>query len=519
MNTDLVIFPAHTENIRFTWRTRYFFISHGIKIKDGNSFPLDELRRFYKNNNPEGALLYTELYLYGFSFHSEVNFGFFPKDCDPDGPVIISAEKSAFPLGKIKDKKLRKLFRDLEVMVYSDVNGMYYERLRSFLGAKNVSEMLRDIGYAITAWSKLDMESFGACFLYWPEGREGLAIPNFFVPFFADLIGADERLIRFYQRVGIKKYEDFFFLNFGRVEYMARLIAKQGMPVYEAGLHQVALWSFVYRLEEAKRALNEVGLDLRFLFLPLPKGLYPEQEEVLRKYSLISLPFGHSLDLAKAYADGYLPKEIGPIEGVLREYGIHDLTPWTIFVLKKKIDSYTLSGTSFRYASDPSLMMEVVISSLRNGIVAPKGVVSSTGERSDRINGFFSKNEPEKALSSLFGERRYLPIEEVKKIPGLIAYLLSGISAYRLDEDTGLCGSKEAISSLSMKKKELFFFPTMVPFEEILDFYESNSASPLLYLEEKAVGLEYDPFPRLLLPKKKKERQERGIPEYAGEQI
>ena len=513
MNEDRVIFPSHTGNIRFTWRARYFFLSRRIKIQEGSEFPLDELRRYYQADNHEGALLYTELFLYGFSFHCDFNLGFYPPDCDPDGPVIISADKNSFPLGSVKNKKLRKLFRDLEVMVRSDVNGMYYDRLKRFLRIPDVTSALRDAGYAITAWSKLDMENFGARFLYWPEGREGLAMPNFFLPFLSDLLGASPALLSFYDRLGIKTYEDFLHLNFGRVEYMSRLIAKQGMTSYEAGLHQVALWSFVYRLEEAKRALNEVDLDLRFLFLPIPEGLYQEQEAVLKKYLLISLPFGHSLSLAEAYARSSLPDELASLAPALSDYGIHNLIPWTIFLLSRRVKTYSLDVSYYRGSSDPGLALEGAISLLKSGIHASLDL-SREEERRAKIADALAKNDPEKALAILFAQKPYLPLETIKKIPGMAAYLSSGESEYRMDEETGLVGSKNSLQLLEKKKHELFFFPHMIPFEEILHFYESSGASPLLYLEEKAVGLEYDPFPRLMLPKKKAERLERGIPEY-----
>ncbi len=513
MNQDLVLFPSHTQNIRFTWRARYFFLSRGIKIQKGSQFPLDELRRYYQADNHEGGLLYSELFLYGFSFHCEFNLGFYPPDCDPDGPVIISAEKSAFPLGSIKNKKLRRLFRDLEVMVYSDVNGMYYDRLKRFLGVNGVSAMLRGLGYAITAWSKLDMENFGARFIYWPEGREGLAMPSFFLPFLSDLIGASPALVSFYDRLGFRRYEDFLRLNFGRVEYLARLIAKQGMSPYEAGLHQVALWAFVYRLEEAKRALNEADLDLRFLFLPIPQGLYPEQEKILRKYLLISLPFGHSMSLAKSYAEGRLPEELQSLAPVLGDYGIHNLVPWTIFLLQRRIKSLSLETSYYRGANDPGLILEGALTLLKNGVGVSLDFQSEE-ERRAKIADALAKNDPEKGLSILFAERRFLPLETIKKIPGMAAYLSSGQSQYAFDEETGLAGLKNSLQVLDKSKRELFFFPHMIPFEEILRFYEEHNASPLLYLEEKAVGLEYDPFPRLLLPKKKAERLERGIPDY-----
>ncbi|MBO4540753.1 MAG: hypothetical protein J5736_02120, partial [Bacilli bacterium] len=473
----------------------------------------DELRRYYQRDNREGALLYTELFLYGFSFHCEFNLGFYPPDCDPDGPVIISADKNPFPLGNVKNKKLRKLFRDLEVMVYSDVNGMYYDRLQRFLGLRGISEMLRSIGFAITAWSKLDMENFGARFLYWPVGREGLALPNFFLPFYADLISASPSLLSFYDRLGFKRFEDFLHLNFGRVEYLSRLIAKQGMSAYEAGLHQVALWAFVYRLEEAKRALNEVDLDLRFLFLPIPQGLYKEQEEVLRKYLLISLPFGHSLSLAEAYARGDLPPELENLRTVLADYGIRNLIPWTVFLLQRRIKTYSLAGSMYREANDPSLALEGAITLLKNGAGLSLGIADEE-ERRSKIADLLAKNDPEKALAILFAQKVYLPLEALKKIPGMVAYLKSGESSYGYDEETGLAGTLNSLKILEKRKRELFFFPHMIPFEEILHFYEESGASPLLYLEEKAVALEYDPFPRLLLPKRKAERLERGIPEY-----
>ena len=76
MTNDVVVFPNHAENIRFSWRTRYFFLTHKIAIETGSTFPLDFLRGVMREDEIRGNLIYTELYLFGFNFHLETRFLF-----------------------------------------------------------------------------------------------------------------------------------------------------------------------------------------------------------------------------------------------------------------------------------------------------------------------------------------------------------------------------------------------------------------------------------------------------------
>ena len=126
MSNDEVIFPNHAENIRFSWRTRYFFLSHKIAIKTGTVFPLDLIRDEIRHNDVLGLLLFQELYLFGFNFHSEEPLPLYPPDVLNKDRVLLSLDKGPFLFGRVKNKKLRKIFRDLDVMVNSDLNGMSY---------------------------------------------------------------------------------------------------------------------------------------------------------------------------------------------------------------------------------------------------------------------------------------------------------------------------------------------------------------------------------------------------------
>ena len=506
MSNDEVIFPNHAENIRFSWRTRYFFLSHKIAIKTGTIFPLDLLRDEIRHNDVLGMLLFQELYLFGFNFHSEEPLPLYPPDVLNKDRVLLSLDKGPFLFGRVRNKKLRKIFRDLDVMVNSDLNGMSYERLLSFTNIRFLAQKIEELGYAIEPWDNLAMERIGSTFLYWPEGREGLATPNFFLPFLSDLMSADIKLISLYRRVGLKRYGDFFHLNFGRVEFIGRLIAKQGMDPYEASLHQVALWTFVYELEEARRQLNEVNLDDRFLFYPIAKGHGEEEVAVLKKYLAVNIPFGRDLVLANAYNYKDLPTSLKGEAERLNNLEIRDLTIFTSEILNKTIDTYRVNGSPYLYALSPEFVFHGVLDSLLD-LSEPHLVTYNALDLTTKVDHYLAHNEPEKALDVLFDSKPYLPQSALRKIPGILAYIQSGEGKYALDKDIKVVGLKDSLDTLAKRKERLFVRKSYVSFEAVKDFYQNSGVSPLRHLREIGyLNTDYDPFPIVMKGKKKIEK-------------
>jgi|GEM_PF-3405864 len=502
---ETIVFPLHAEHIRFSWKTRYFFLVHGIKIASGESFPLDYLRYAYQDDAAKGALIYEELFLYGFNFHTEKPLPLFPEDASPSDEVLLSLNKSPFPFAKVESPAFAKIIEDLEVAVMGDLNGMNYHRLLEKAPSLRLHEELSSLGYGILPWEHLEMDRRGNDFLYWPEGREGLACPNFFLPFLADLLTASPKLVSFYQRVGVRHYLDFFQLGFGQVEYMARLIAKQGMSPAEASQHQMALWSFAYDLEESKRELNAVDLDWHYLFYPTPEGVSPEERRVLSKYHFIDRPFASDLLLANAFNARDLPTPLKKDAALLEEYGFHDLSVLTKWVLFEPIDSFGAGGRKYGYALNPEFVLNAVkVSCLYEGSRAPSIVAYSALDLEEKVGHFLGENNPERALDCLFDTKQYLFSSNLAKTKGLLAYILSGEGKYAYDPDLGVVGQKPSIAALKPLKERLLGFHSFLPFETLKAFYDETGISPLLLFQDKVVSVEYDPYPVLLLEKKKK---------------
>ena len=355
------------------------------------------------------------------------------------------------------------------------------------------------------------MERLGTSLLYWPEGREGLAIPRFFLPFLSTLLSSDHRLIECYQRVGIRKYGDFFRLNFGKVEYLARLIGRQGMDPYETGLHQLALWTFAYRLEEAKRDLNNVGLDDRFLFYPIPKGLLVEARDVMNKYLAISIPFARNLTLANSYNYQDLPTNLKGEESLLSSLGIKDLSIFSGKILSQPIDTYRVSGTPYRESVNPDFILHGLLESLEN-LEEPHLVIYEPGKLNEKVAKRLKDNDPDGVLDALLDSKPFLSLSALKDIPGLIGYTRLHSKKYAYSKELRLVGLKESIAKLEKMKDEMLVVRGSVPFAEMMRFYESSGVSPLCYLKEnKMQGVEYNPYPDILLVKKKKKSDKPSI--------
>ena len=507
MTNDVVVFPNHAENIRFSWRTRYFFLTHKIAIETGSTFPLDFLRGVMKEDEVRGNLIYTELYLFGFNFHLETPLPLYPSDVLNRDRVLISLDQGPFMMGKVKNKKLRKLFHDLEVMVTSDLNGMSYERLLAFSGMRKLMFQLEDMGYVVEPWDNLQMERLGTSLLYWPEGREGLALPRFFLPFLSTLLSSDYKLIACYRRVGLRRYGDFFHLNFGKVEYLARLIGRQGLDPYETGLHQLALWTFAYRLEEAKRELNNVGLDERFLFYPVPKGLLSDAREVMNKYLAISIPFARNLTLANSFNFKDLPSNLKGEEALLDCLGIHDLSIFSSQILNQSIETYRVSGTPYREAVNPEFILRGLLDSLEK-LEEPHLVTYEPSVLNAKIEKRLKENDPDGVLDALLDSRSFLSGAALKEIPGLTAYVRLQSRKYAYSNDLKVVGLRESIANLEMMKEGIMVVRGTIPFEELMRFYEATGVSPLCFLKEnKMQGVDYNPYPDILLEKRKKEKE------------
>lgn len=511
MQGEQVIFPIHAENLHFTWKTRYFFLRHKISIKSGASFPLDDLRKQYTESEELGAHIYQELFLYGFSFRPVEFIPFYPPDVMADDMVLIANAKGSFDIHAVKERKLRKIIASLDPMVSSDLNGIYLVRLEQLVGGRMLKNTLERLGYRCQAWDKLDVYSRGSGFLWWPEGREGVALPRFFIPLISTLSKADNRLLSFYKRVGLKRYGDFLNLTLARCEFISRLIMRLKLDRYHSGEEQLSLWRFVYDMEQCKRDLNEANLPLDFLYVPLANGLNEVEEKCLSKWVAGGIPYASNFDLAYAFEQKTLPDSLLGEAPLLASLNIRDLSIFSKGLLKKPIDYYRVEGSIYNFAVNPEFIMEGVISSLEMG--HPLSLVSYSGKLLyDKVNKSLSQNDPEAALDYLFAARSIIPLTDLKQIPGMAAYLSANLGKYRIEADLGAVGLSESILNLSLEKQRISS-ASMVGFEYLKGIYEKYGFSLLSYLKEKEPSIAYAPYPVLLYGRMRKKGEKLSVME------
>ncbi len=227
----------------------------------------------------------------------------------------------------------------------------------------------------------------------------------------------------------------------------------------------------------------------------------------MNKYLAISIPFARNLTLANSFNFKDLPSNLKGEEALLDCLGIHDLSIFSSQILNQSIETYRVSGTPYREAVNPEFILRGLLDSLEK-LEEPHLVTYEPSVLNAKIEKRLKENDPDGVLDALLDSRSFLSGAALKEIPGLTAYVRLQSRKYAYSSDLKVVGLRESIANLEMMKEGIMVVRGTIPFEELMRFYEATGVSPLCFLKEsKMQGVDYNPYPDILLEKRKKEKE------------
>ena len=181
-----------------------------------------------------------------------------------------------------------------------------------------------------------------------------------------------------------------------------------------------------------------------------------------------------------------------------------DLSIFTEKMLSESIETYRVSGTPYREAVNPEFILRGLLDALEK-LEEPNLVTYEPSKLNEKVEKRLRENDPDGIMDALLDSKPFLSASALKEIPGLLPYVKIESKKYGYSKELKIVGLKESLANVEALKDSLIVIRSSIPFEAMMRFYEATGVSPLCYLKEnKMQGVDYNPYPDILLEKKKR---------------
>lgn len=418
---DNVIITQNLGQVHLSILTKNFLYKIG-KIKNGDTFPLDELRNLYSNDKSLFFHVLNELSLYGCNFHSKKANTLFPPDITETSEVLYIKTDDLFSPFELDRCKLWNICNSFDIKYKNNLNRMYVDRLIFILKNNEVKQKLIDIGFETKIFMIGNQENKND-----EKNREmivsstaPLIIPDFFLKLVSFLMCGGPYVYGLLNKAGFYKFKDL--LNISNLEQIYKLFDQNNYYLNGRILYEFSI--FLRDLNSAKEILGNHGFSIMSLFQKTEnKALADVQNQLCT--ICINSNNNNALDEFSLNKNIYVS---GAAADYLKLFNIDSLIQLGIWCFEKPLNVFYPKGIDFGISNfNPYIVIDSIACSIKekSSFYNPElldnelrkvEILKLSSEIQGKIDLFYKKaDQPNKVIDILAERSRGKTLEEISK--------------------------------------------------------------------------------------------------------